>query len=254
MKDLKERLYIATFSKDAVKVIKENRANIEVNDTCISENLDDIPKIRGIIKAEIEESGAERVFIHGPFTEIHPAAIDHRIVEAGLVRLNEAYEAIKDFSKDMVVHSGYVPFIYIPVWQVERSIEFWKEFMKDKPKDFHIYIENVLEEEPDMLKEIVKGVADDRVKICLDVGHANVMMKEGHVYRWVEYLGKDIGHFHIHNNYGEDDKHLSLGEGAIDYEKFFDVVDKYCDDDVTFTIEDRDCDKSMNWLKERGYI
>ncbi|MCQ2551134.1 MAG: sugar phosphate isomerase/epimerase [Clostridia bacterium] len=253
MKNLRERLYIATFSKDALKVIKEEKLNIEVNDTCISEDLDDTASLEKRIKDEVKSCEAKKVFIHGPFTEIHPAAIDHRIVEAGLVRLNEAYQVTKDISKDMVVHSGYVPFIYIPVWQVEKSIEFWKRFMEDKPKDFHIYIENVLEDSPHMLKEIVRGVDDERVKICLDVGHANAMMKDDDVYRWVEFLGKDIGHFHIHNNFKDGDSHLSLGEGSVDFEKLFDVIDKSCDD-VTFTIEDRDCIKSVKWLKERGYI
>lgn len=257
MKDLKNRVFIATFSKDAIDVIRDNQLNIEINDTCISEALDreNMANTRRTIRQEILESEAGEVIFHGPFTEIHPGAIDHRIVEAGRKRLEEAYELMRDIgSKKMVVHTGWIPFIYFPNWQVEKSIAFWKSFMEDKPKDFHIYIENVLEDEPNMLKEIVEGVADERVKICLDIGHANAMTKGLDVYRWVEFMGKDIGHFHIHNNYGEEDDHLELGDGSLDFEKIFDVIENYCNDDVTFTIESRDCAGSVKWLKERGYI
>ena len=257
MKNIKERLYVATFSGDAIKVIKENQLNIEINDTCISEGLDreNLSETRRNIRNEILESGASKVIFHGPFTEVHPAAIDHRIVDAGRVRLEEAYEIMRDIgSKDMVVHTGWIPFIYFPSWQVEKSIKFWKEFMADKPEDFHIYIENVLEDEPDMLKEIVRGIDDERVKICLDVGHANAMKRSDDVYRWVEFMGNDIGHFHLHSNNEDGDNHLAFGEGSIDFEKLFDVISKNCRDDVTFTIEARDAGACCEWLKERGYI
>ena len=254
---IKDRLYVATFSGDAIKLIKDNKLNIEINDTCISENLDKekLAATRSNIRNEILESGAEKVIFHAPFTEVHPAAIDHRIVDAARVRLEEAYALMKDVgAKRMVVHTGWVPFIYFPVWQVEKSVKFWKEFLADKPEDFYIYIENVLEDEPDMLKEIVKGVADERVKICLDTGHANAMKKSDDVYRWVEFLGNDIGHFHLHNNCEDDDNHLAFDEGSIDFDKLFDVIDKNCSDDVTFTIEAKDAGACIEWLKERGYI
>lgn len=257
MKPIKDRLYVATFSGDALKVIKENQLNIEINDTCISESLDreNISATRKAIRQEILETGAEKIIFHGPFTEIHPAAIDHRIVDAGRKRLEEAYDIMKDIgAKDMVVHTGWIPFIYFPVWQVEKSVKFWKEFMQDKPDDFRIYIENVLEDEPDMIKEIVEKIGDERVKICLDVGHANAMMKDDDVYRWVEFMGNDIGHFHLHNNYRDGDNHLAFGEGSIDFEKLFDVIERCCSDDVTFTIEAKDANACCSWLKERGYI
>lgn len=248
---------MATFSKDAIDVIRDYKLNIEINDTCISEMLDkeNFADLRKAVRGEILDSECQRVIFHGPFTEIHPAAIDHRIVEAGRVRLEEAYDMMRDIgAKDMVVHSGYVPFIYMHPWQVEKSIKFWKDFMADKPKDFHIYIENVLEEEPQMLKEIVSGVDDPRVKICLDVGHANAMAESNDVYRWVEYLGNDIGHFHLHNNDGTGDDHQEFGDGAIDFDKLFDVIEANCSDDVTFTIESRDCRVSAQWLREKGLI
>ncbi len=257
MKSMKERIYIATFGENAIQVAKENQLNIEVNQTCISYLLDDdnFAKTMADIKKDIEESGSKELIFHGPFTEIHPAAIDHRIVEAGRKRLEEAYSMVKAFScKKMVVHTGYIPFIYIKSWQVEKSLQFWQDFMKDKPEDFNIYVENVLEDEPYTLAQMMEAMDDSRIKLCLDVGHANAMTKDVDIYEWVRVLGKYIGHFHIHNNYGDGDDHLTLGEGTIDYQRLFDLIQQCCYPGVTFTIESRQCQGSVDWLKEKGYI
>lgn len=257
MKSIKDRLYVATFSKDALRVARENQLNIEADHTCMSYLLDEEnqAQLKAEIKNDLEEAKCEKVIFHGPFTEIHPAAIDHRIVSAGMKRLEEAFSVVKEFGCNrMVVHSGYIPFIYIKEWQVEKSISFWQEFMKDKPADFNIYVENVLEDEPYMMADMMKGIEDPRIKLCLDVGHANALTKEVSIYRWVEVLGPFIGHFHLHNNYGDGDTHQEIGQGSIDFDRLFAVIEEFCSKDVTFTIESRDCEQSVKWLKERGYI
>ena len=137
MKDMRERLFIATFSSGAIDSIRENRLNIEINHTCISEDLDPENRTRLLasIKSDIAESGARRVIVHGPFTELYPAAIDYRAVE---------FAASASGAESMVVHSGYIPFIYFKEWQAEKSADFWQKFMADKPLDFCLYVENVL--------------------------------------------------------------------------------------------------------------
>lgn len=257
---LNDRIYVATFSQDALKVARENGLNLELDHTCISYMLDEENQIQLVedIQKDLTEafpSGQGNILFHGPFTEIHPAAIDHRIVEAGRVRLEEAYKIIEKFgAKDMVVHSGYVPFIYIKEWQVERSVEFWQNFMKDKPADFNIYVENVLEDEPYTLAKMMEAIDDERIKICLDIGHANAMTKDVDTYQWIKVLGPHIGHFHLHSNKGDGDSHLSLGQGNLDFEKIFETIDTYCKKEVAFTLECRDCKASVEWLKEHGYI
>ncbi len=73
-KHMKDQIYVATFSENAIDVIRENGFNIELNDLCISENLDP-EKVRDTMeemKREITASGADKAIIHGPFTEIIP--------------------------------------------------------------------------------------------------------------------------------------------------------------------------------------
>ena len=248
------RVYIATFSNNAVEAAKKYGVNIELNDICISESLnpESFDATVERMKQEVAGSGAADVIMHGPFTEIIPAGIDRRFVKLGMDRLNEAYEACQAMGVDrMVVHTGYEPLMYFKEWHHERSVEFWREYMKDKG-NFHIYIENVFDDEPLMMKDLIDELDDPRIRVCLDVGHANTVTKpEYDVYSWIEILGDRIGHFHLHNNDGTDDQHRQLLDGYLDMERILDCAEKYCSHDVTFTIESHECRDSVEWLKER---
>ncbi len=258
MLNLKDRLYVATFQNDAVQVAANYGIGLEFNHTCISQDLDasNRDKLLAEMRADFEFAGHPTAVVHGPFTEIHPAAIDYRARQAGRLRLDEAYEVCEALGvKSMVVHTGWLPFIYFKNWQAEKGAEFWQDFMKDKPADFKIYVENVLEDEPYMMKEMMEQISDERIRICLDIGHAQaITQKDISVEKWIEVLGPYIGHFHLHNNDGTGDNHEDFETGLLDMTKIFETIEKYCTGDVTFTIEARECGSCAKWLKERGYI
>lgn len=258
MEQIRDRLYIATFSKEAVSVIGDYRLGIELNDLCISENLDaeKVEQTIGLIEQEISEAKADRILIHGPFTEIVPASIDHRAVQLGLDRLDEAYDVCTRLGVNkLIAHSGYIPLLYFHQWHIEKSVPFWRGFLADKPEDFTLYIENVFEEEPTIMKELIQAIGDTRVKLCLDIGHANAMTAaKWQVTDWIRELGPYIGHFHLHNNTGERDDHDPIMEGTMDIAEIFTAIETFCPANVTMTIESRSCRSSVLWLKEKGYI
>jgi len=248
----KNKIYIATFSEHAAETAAKYGVNLELNDTCISMRLD--PEHMDVtlrsMEKELTKAGSRNAIVHGPFTEIIPSAIDYRAVDFGLQRLQEAYEATAAMGLNrMVVHTGYIPLMYHKNWHLERSIEFWKRFMEGKPDDFQLYIENVFDDEPLMMRDLIDGLDDPRVRMCLDVGHAHVVtVPEYDVYQWIEILGKRIGHFHLHNNYGTADTHQSIIDGTLDMGRVMAVIKECCTDDVTFTIESRNCEDSVQWL------
>lgn len=251
---MKRKLYIATFSDNAIEVIRENKTGIELNEMCISEMLDECrfdDTVR-FMKEQIRNSEAEDIIAHGPFTEIIPSAIDHRIREAGIVRLNEAYRGCRSVGvKKMIVHTGYMPPLYQKGWHTSYSVEFWKKFMEDKPEDFQICIENVLEDEPYMMKDLVTEINDSRVSLCLDIGHANWSGRDDlKVTEWIKVLGKSLGHFHLHNNYGKEDEHNAIDKGSMNMEEIMEAIYTYCREDVTMTIESHDCAESAKWVKK----
>lgn len=258
---MKNRLFIATFSENALNVAKDFGVGLEINHTCISEELD--PSNRRNLLAQIRKdiaaagvSDSSGLFLHGPFTEIHPAAIDYRARQMAMERLNEAYEVAAALGINrMVVHTGWIPFIYFKSWQAEKGAEFWQRFMSDKPSDFHIYVENVLDDEPYMLLDMMKRIDNPHIKLCLDTGHANATTSpELPVEKWIEVLGPHIGHFHLHNNDGTGDSHSAFDCGSMDMNSIFSAIGAFCDADVTLTIEARDARSCLEWLKRSDYI
>ena len=205
------------------------------------------------MKRKAEKCGCtdpSQMIAHGPFTEIIPMAIDHMAAEYALRRLNQAYEGCRKLGVNrMVVHSGLMPDIYFPVWHVKKSTEFWKRFMEDKPADFCIFIENVLDPEPEALVEIAEKIDDPRVRLCLDVGHAHLKTEPAYdIFDWIRIQGPYLAHFHLHNNDRSSDQHAPVTEGTMDMEAVIAAIDEHCSPSATFTVESRECDGSVAWL------
>ena len=254
MIDLRKRVYVATFQDEAAAVAGEYGLGLEFNQTCISEALD--KENREALLAEMRALKGRDYILHGPFTEIYPAAIDRRAREMARERLEEACEVCKALGvKRMVVHNGWLPFIYFKEWQAEKGAAFWQEFLRGKPADFFLYIENVLEDEPLMLADMMKRIKDPRINLCLDVGHAHAMTTEEFpLQRWIKELAPYIGHFHLHNNHGRSDEHAAFDCGTLDMQSVIETAVRCCRRDATFTIEARDTRACARWLHERGYI
>jgi sugar phosphate isomerase/epimerase len=103
-----------------------------------------------------------------------------------------------------------------------------------------------------MMADLIDGLEDPRVRMCLDVGHAHVVtVPEYDVYQWIEILGKRIGHFHLHNNDGTADTHQSMDDGTLDMKRVLACIKEHCTDDVTFTIESRKSEENVLWLLEQ---
>ena len=258
MSNIRSRLYVSTFTENSIENIKGYEVGMEINHTCISERLDDDKRAELIseIKEDIEKSGAKRIIMHGPFTEIHPAAIDYKVRDLGMKRLNEAYLVAKELGiKKMIVHTGWLPFIYFKEYQAEKAKEFFEKFMEDKPDDFEIAIENVLEDEPFMIREMMEKIKDERIKLCLDIGHAYSMTeKEYSIEDWIRELSPWISHMHLHNNDGKSDSHSAFEDGNMDMEEVFSLIERYVDDNATLTIEAHDSEKCLQWLLDNRYI
>ena len=255
---LRPKLHIATYSKDASLVAKEFDLGIELNHVCISEHLDPdkIHQTISWIENDLKAAGqpfpykaGARIILHGPFTEIIPGSIDHRAVDLGLERLEEAYELCRLIGlNSMVVHSGYFPPMYYKDWHQEKSLLFWDRFLKGKG-EFTVFVENSFEDEPYMMARLMDEFDSPNLKLCLDTGHAHVATTEDFpVEEWIKYLGNRVAHYHIHNNTGIKDTHSPLGEGTMDMKKILATIDRHNKSDYTLTLESQDCRSCVQWL------
>lgn len=258
LEKLRNKLHIATYSKDAIDMAKNFGLGIELNHVCISELLD-ADKIEETIKwirSDLESADLPfpatknaPILLHGPFTEIVPGAMDHRAVDLALQRMEEAYELCMKIGVDrMIVHSGYFPPMYYKEWHHEKSLIFWDKFLQGKD-NFTIYVENSFEDEPFMMSKLMDDFDKPNLKLCLDVGHANVTTpKDLPVEKWIEHLGSRVAHYHIHNNMGTKDTHSSLGDGTMDMSSILRAIAQNNSSAYTLTLESQDCSRCIEWL------
>ncbi len=241
------KFYISTIATDAAEAARKHGMGLEIAEFCTARKMDEqFRETDAAVRKKLE--GIEKSVLHAPFNELFPCAIDPKARTLAAERYRQAIDlAVKYGAEKVVIHGGYNPWIFYPVWYVEQSIEFWKAFLADAP-DAIIVLENVLEETPDMLLDIVKGVADPRLRLCLDVGHVNTysrMPVMDWLIRWTPYLS----HFHIHNNDGSRDSHSALRQGTIPMKELLKKAVELCPN-ATFTLEVMEAEPSIKWLEE----
>lgn len=239
--------YLSTIDANAHSLASEYDLGVEIATFCTARNMDeDFPEHDAALRQQLR--GVLRRLFHAPFNELFPCAIDPKARALAAERYRQSIRLAKDYgAAKVVIHGGYHPRIYYPVWYVEQSILFWRDFLKKDP-GVQIVLENVLEEAPEMLLEIVAGVDDPRLRLCLDVGHVNVYSKVP-VHSWLECWAPWLSHFHIHNNDGCWDSHSALSEGTIPMKKILTEAAARCPD-ASFTLEVPEAEPSVKWLEE----
>ena len=247
----KENLYLSTIAPDAVPMAKEYGIHLEIAEYCTAWNMDEkFGGVDQVVRKKLD--GISQSVLHAPFNELFPCAIDKKARELAADRYRQAIELAKRYgSTKVIIHGGYNPWIYYPVWYVEQSILFWKEFLKEDP-GVEIVLENVLETDPQWLLDIVKGVGDPRLKLCLDIGHVNAYSKIP-VMDWLENWAPYLSHFHIHNNDTSWDSHSPLTEGSIPMKELLEKASLLCAN-ATFTLELMEAEASVRWMADNGLI
>ena len=243
----KTNVYLSTIASDAVPVARECGFGLEIAEYCTAWNMDEkFESVDRVVRKKLE--GISASILHAPYNELFPCAIDKKARALAVERYRRAVELAKLYgAQKVVIHGGYNSGMYFLVWYVEQSILFWKEFLAEDP-GVEIVLENVLEQEPAWLLDIVKGVNDPRLKICLDVGHVNAYSSVG-VLDWLETCGSCISHFHVHNNDGSRDQHNALTDGTIPMTALLAKIGECCPD-ATVTLELLKARESVQWLME----
>lgn len=122
--------------------------------------------------------------------------------------------------------------------QLENYVKSLKELTKFSNKiGIQLMMENAAMEGKAHLKNFAY-VADNvpGLKINLDISHAFMNGGMKVVEDFINYFGKRIVHFHFSDNSGDDDEHLSIGNGKINYAKIVDIIKKV-NYDGTITLE-----------------
>lgn len=246
---LQGKLHISGMDSRAAALARQWQLGLETIAFSYAPLLDDsaaLPRTRE------EIHGISSLWLHGPFAELIPCAIDPLTRDVAMRRFRQALDAAQALGiRRMVFHGGFIPHVYFPEWYVEQSVWFWREFLRDVPADMTLALENVMEPSPETLVSIAAQIDDPRLGLCLDVGHANTCVSETPPMDWIVPMAPWLRHVHLHNNQGDTDLHAPLGEGNIPMRQIIDTVLQAAPE-ATFTIEIRTpCRRCTGW-RRRG--
>ena len=244
--------YISSIAPDAGDAARKHGLGIEIAEYCTAWNMDEKfsetdEKVRKTI------NGVNALTLHAPFNELFPCAIDPKARNLAKERYLQAIKLAENYKADrIIIHGGYNSKMYYPVWYTEQSVVFWREFMAEHTGDIRICLENVFEETPDMLIDIVNGVNDPRLGVCLDIGHVNAYSEISPLI-WLEKCAPYIFHYHIHNNHGDFDTHNSPGDGTIPMCELLAAAETLTPK-ATKALEVLEAAPSVNWLIENNIL
>lgn len=250
-KELRKKLHLSGMDSRAAELAKQHGLGFEVTEFCWALRLEQADATELVCR---QIQGVERLWLHAPFAELSPCAIDLLVRDAALRRFRQTVETARTLGVTrLVVHGGFIPLVYFPEWFVEQSVLFWRELLADVPAGMVLAVENVMEPGPDMLVQIAEQVNDPRLGLCLDVGHANTSASKTPPMEWIAPMAPWLRHVHLHNNAGDWDLHDPLDRGSIPMEQVLDALLETCPA-ATYTIENQDCAPSLDWLARQGYL
>jgi sugar phosphate isomerase/epimerase len=198
--------------------------------------------------------------LHGPFYGLEYACKDPEVNALAAKKIKRVITAAGILGAEhVVVHSTYDPLNpdqhYKDEW-MQRSVAFWQQIVPfAQKKNCMLVIENIYDETPDTIVEIINQVDSPFFKGCLDVGHANIFGTIS-LEEWVERFKKDLFHLHLHDNSGKTDEHLALGSGTVDFPAFFNALERVrhvpaCTIEV---LNEDEFNKSIEFLKSHNLL
>ncbi|ADC47101.1 xylose isomerase-like TIM barrel domain-containing protein [Methanobrevibacter ruminantium M1] len=190
--------------------------------------------------------------VHAPFIEVNPASVNPALAKASVDEIKRSVDLANLLDSDIVViHPGRAIFTndmeyMASVYRIaEENLKVIGEYAKDN--GVMTCIENLprlrgfMYQDINQLNETLERTG---LPMTLDIGHAYTAGFD------VDDVSFDcISHIHIHDNDGIRDSHLPLGEGIIDFKRFFEIFDKY-DGIYNFELGSKEyIEKSIDYLK-----
>jgi sugar phosphate isomerase/epimerase len=213
--------------RERFRFAKENRIHPEIYfsgedlDTCVEKDAQEL--------AEALHQHHLETTLHGPFMDLSPGGVDQKVKEVTTDRFLKTIRLGRFFKpKAIVFHPGYERWKFdgnVDLW-LKSSLETWRPLVKQAEAfGLTLAIENVFEETPDPLRILLEEIDSSCFRFCFDAGHHHVFSRAP-LPLWLETLGRFLVEVHLHDNHGEMDEHLPVGEGTFDFDQFFGLLSK----------------------------
>ncbi|MDY1590718.1 MAG: sugar phosphate isomerase/epimerase family protein [Methanofastidiosum sp.] len=202
--------------------------------------------------------------VHSPFSDINISSLNKSIRKESIRQVKYSIFAVNEIGgKILTFHPGRHSAATNKSRENTKQILFDSlEEISNYNKDYGVAI--ALENMPDTfittmkvskeVLEVLKNKQLSEIKHTMDVGHLetnNVDIGE-YIYDLRNYLI----HMHLHDNFGEFDNHLPLGDGNINFPKIFRALKKinYTGRMILEMTKTEDILKSRRFLEEKKYL
>ena len=201
-------------------IAQEFGLNFEYNDFFNPMVLDNTNHLNEIIKS-YERIGRDtgNDTMHGAFYDITVTSTDPLIRNASDKRVRQCMDIAERLKvKGVVFHTNYLTdFKSVPYrdgW-VAGNTEYWDRICSEY-KGTEVYLENMFDDTPELLRRVAENLKDkENFGVCLDLAHAFLSKVE--LNEWVDELSPYIKHIHINDNDKQQDLHLPVGAGEMDW-------------------------------------
>lgn len=239
--------------RQVVPVCRELGAGIEVQAFHDPRLFEQTPNSVEEHKQAIQ--GILPVSVHGCFGDLCPGSFDALVRRVARQRIEQSYGvALSLGASHLVLHHGYAPHTSPPAGWIKRSTAFWRDFLDGKNANTMVHLENMLELDPELISDVVGSIGRANLDINLDIGHAHCNSKTA-VVKWIERLGAQIGYVHLHDNYGQNDEHLGLGQGTIPMKEVCQALNERAPNAIWAIESEGDgMRRSLDWLGQNGFF
>lgn len=183
--------------------------------------------------------------VHAPLSDVNIGAINPRMRAAALNEVLEALELAHRMGIDLItVHPGFMS----PLALLDRdtAVQATKESLKaidvlGRDLGVRVALENMPEMPVSMAKvpgELLEFMEGTELGVCFDIGHANTV---GNIPDFLGIKDRFIN-MHLHDNVGDRDRHLVIGEGNIDFRRWLGAFRPYRG---RYVIEARELERSL---------
>lgn len=188
----------------------------------------DLKKIqsKGLKELKSVLQGFNSNTIHAPFFDISPGGFDREIRELSFNKIDMVMDIAEDFGSELVVvHFNYYEVYYKEAFNkwLDNTSQFFFRLLK-KDRKSYIALENISEDTPRIVLRLMKKINHKKIIHCFDVGHFNVFSKISPKEWLTALMPVEKIHFHFHDNLGNFDSHLPIGEGNINWKELKEII------------------------------
>lgn len=176
----------------------------------------------------IGKSYNKKYTVHAPFADINIASLSKPILKTVLKRLERSISFSSDLDASVwIFHPGLKTgtSMFYPGMDWIQNLKTIRVLLKiANDYNVKIAIENVPEPYPFLMKNVEDfkkfyEELNDDIDLVFDVGHANLNKQ---MDQFLTVFGDKIVHIHAHDNRGDFDEHLGIGQGSVDWKSFAD--------------------------------